>query len=56
MFEGNPFGTPLALFEKKIQHAIEAIPPGHPAANESNTSAINEYNQNGNRALLSLLG
>ena len=39
MFEGNPFGIPLALFEK-IQHAIEAIPPGHPAANESN----NEYN------------
>jgi hypothetical protein len=44
---------PLEGFQK----VLEKTPPGNPLQmNQSNTNAINEYNQNGNRALLSLLG
>jgi hypothetical protein len=48
-------GRPLEGFQKVLEKTPPA--PGNPLQmNQSNTNAINEYNQNGNRALLSLLG
>ena len=46
-------GRPSKVFKK---YSNKSHPATRLQMNQSNTNAINEYNQNGNRALLSLLG